>query len=154
MKKDLDIKCWEGQHMKWVLYLGIPILAFWVIGIPLYAFILLFKNRKVLDEFNMSSKYRMLYQGFKPQFYYWEFINIIRKTILVSVNAFLALYPDIFRALLSLMILTILMRMQTTFKPYKNPVINALASREQICMIITFFGALFYSFMDYINPAI
>jgi hypothetical protein len=102
----------------------------------------------------MSSKYRMLYQGFKPQYYYWEFINIIRKTILVSVNAFLALYPDIFRALLSLMILTILLRMQTTFKPYKNPVINALASREQVCMIITFFGALFYSFMDFINPAI
>jgi hypothetical protein len=49
MKKDLDIKCWEGQHMKWVLYLGIPIIAFWVVGVPFSAFILLFKNRKVLD---------------------------------------------------------------------------------------------------------
>jgi len=52
-----------------------------------------------------------MYQGLKPECYYWEFVNILRKTFLVLVNVFLNLYPNIFKALLSLIVLTSFMKL-------------------------------------------
>lgn len=53
----------------------------------------------------------MLYQGFKHEYYYWEFVNIIRKVFLVSVNIFLQTYPSIFKALLSLLVLSLFLKL-------------------------------------------
>ena len=86
----------------------------------------------------------MIYQGLKPECFYWEFVNIIRKVFLVSINVFLNLYPSIFKALVSLLVLVLLMRMQARINPYKNPVINELEARENLTTVITFFGALFF----------
>jgi hypothetical protein len=72
------------------LYLGIPIIAFWVIGVPLAGFIYLFKKRNLLEDPIIFSRYRMIYQGLKPQYFYWEFLNVLRKTFLVGVTAFLS----------------------------------------------------------------
>ena len=54
------------------------------------------------------------------------------------------MYPDIFKALLSLLFLSVFMRIQSKLDPYKNPVINALESREILTTIITFYGALYF----------
>lgn len=80
----------------------------------------------MLDEPYYYGRYRMIYQGLKPECFYWEFINIFRKIFLIAVNVFLNLYPNIFKALLALLILTIFSRIQLRVKPYKNPIINAL----------------------------
>lgn len=92
----------------------------------------------------MLSKYRMIYQGLKPTCFYWEFINFLKKVFLVAVNVFLNLYSNIFKALLSLMILFIFLRMQVKLQPYKKPLINELEHREFMTTIGTFFGALFF----------
>lgn len=34
--KDLDIVCWETEHDKTVKYIGIPVIIFYVVGIPLF----------------------------------------------------------------------------------------------------------------------
>lgn len=51
----------------------------------------------------------MIYTGLKTDYYYWEFINILRKTLLVAINVFLMMYPNIFKALLCLLILSFLL---------------------------------------------
>ena len=40
--KDLQVRCWESQHYKYAFGLGVPMLLFWVIGIPVLGFIVLF----------------------------------------------------------------------------------------------------------------
>ena len=88
---DLEIKCWETAHMAWAFGVGVPIIIFWSIGIPLFGVIFILKNRKNLHEDHFSSKYLILYQGLKPNRAYWEMINIIRKVVLLMINVFI---PD------------------------------------------------------------
>lgn len=64
------------------------------------------------------------------------------------VNVFLNLYPNIFKALLSLAVLVLFLRIQENIEPYKNPVINKLEQREYFTSILTFFGALFFVSSD------
>eukprot|EP00347_Sterkiella_histriomuscorum_P023122 403335861 len=141
---DLEIKCWEGSHLKWSLGIGIPGIILWVVGIPIVSFLYLKRNQQRLDDPIFFEKYKMIYQGLKRKYFYWEYANILRKVFLISVNVFLNLYPNIFKALLSLLTLSIFLRIQSNIQPYKNPVINQLESREIMTSLITFFGALYF----------
>eukprot|EP00347_Sterkiella_histriomuscorum_P012735 403367418 len=144
LQTDLQIKCWGKSHLTWSLGIGIPGIILWVVGIPVLGFIYLQRNQKILDDPIFFEKYKMMYQGLKKEYFYWEFANILRKVFLISVNVFLNLYPNIFKALLSLLTLSIFMRIQSNIQPYKNPVLNQLEKREIMTSIITFFGALYF----------
>eukprot|EP00347_Sterkiella_histriomuscorum_P018648 403344713 len=144
LQQDLEIRCWSGQHLLWALSIGIPSLIVWVVGLPAFGFLYFYKRQDKLREPVFFSRYRAVYQGLKQQYFYWEFVNILRKVFLVSVNVFLNLYSGIFKALLSLAVLICFQRVQQRLQPYNNPVINILESREYNTSIVTFFGALFF----------
>ena len=61
LKIDLDLRCWQEEHLKFILILGLPILVIWIVGVPVLGLVLLFKNRKNLEEDETFHKYRMLY---------------------------------------------------------------------------------------------
>lgn len=109
--EDLEILCWSGKHLLWSLGIGLPAVFIWIIGSPLIAFAYLYRKRNNLDDIEVYGKFRMLYQGLKTECFYWEFVNLLRKTVLVLINVFLNLYPNIFKALLSLLVLVIFMKL-------------------------------------------
>jgi hypothetical protein len=47
--EDLTIQCWEGDHTKAALYVALPGVAIWGLGIPLIALIVLIKFRPILN---------------------------------------------------------------------------------------------------------
>jgi len=59
----MSLACWKQQHLIFTLGVGIPIFLIWVIGIPLVAFIHLWRHRKSLDEQVFADKYQALYEG-------------------------------------------------------------------------------------------
>jgi len=105
-------------------------LIIWVIGTPIIALIHLYKNKKRLNEELFFSRYRMLYQGLKRKHFYWEIVNTFRKISIVSINVFLALYPDYIKAIYAMLILSIIFKMQEILKPYEIPVFNWIEQRE------------------------
>jgi hypothetical protein len=50
LTKDYSIECWSKNHTKILIYYTLPIIIVWVIGFPLAIFIILFRNRKELNE--------------------------------------------------------------------------------------------------------
>lgn len=48
LERDLNVSCWTPSHTFWSLSIGIPIIVVWVIGSPVFGFILLFLRRKNL----------------------------------------------------------------------------------------------------------
>ncbi|CDW72378.1 UNKNOWN [Stylonychia lemnae] len=144
LQEDLQIECWSIDHLKWAIGLGLTSIIIWTVLCPLIGYRLLTKHRKQLYDDEIFGKYKLLYQGLDPRVYYWEFLNVIRKTALVCINVFLNLYPNIFKALVSLIILVIFLRLQIRLKPYKNPILNSLEQREIVISIFTFFGALYF----------
>jgi hypothetical protein len=65
----------------------IPILIIWILAFPLLIFIILYRNRKNLDEPDILIKYGIFFIGLKDKYYYWEIIVInIRKIISTGIS--------------------------------------------------------------------
>lgn len=90
----MDIECWEGEHLSWGLTIGILLLLIWVIGAPVALFIYLRKKRYVLSEIPMKRKFRMFYEGYTEEAYYFEAFNIARKILLILINVFVIMFTN------------------------------------------------------------
>eukprot|EP00347_Sterkiella_histriomuscorum_P000456 403375796 len=144
LQSDLSVKCWEGDHKSLSLIIGLPFLLIYVIGLPILTFLYLYKNRKLIFTPEYKNKFKTLCSGLKPEFYYWEFVNILRKIFLVFLNVFLQTEISIFKAMLSLLVLGIIYRLQVRLQPYEQKKINELEKLEMKTNLITFYGSLFF----------
>mmetsp|Transcript_17094 Transcript_17094/g.19717 ORF Transcript_17094/g.19717 Transcript_17094/m.19717 type:complete len:116 (+) Transcript_17094:64-411(+) len=94
--------------------------AVWVIGSPLLAFYILFRNRRHLEEGAIRNYMLVLYQGLRPEVFYWEFVNTFRKVLILLLNVFLTSFSAHYRILFAIVVLVIILRVQEKLKPYKN----------------------------------
>ena len=60
------------------------------LGIPTMALFLIIRNRAILDTLIVRNKYGFLYNGYKHSSYYWEFIIIYRKIVMIFIQIFVA----------------------------------------------------------------
>ena len=86
----MDYKCYSFDHVFWMLTVAIPMLTIWVIGAPWLALVILYKNRKDLDHGSIKNYMLVLYQGLRPNVYYWEFVNTLRKSLVLAVSVFMS----------------------------------------------------------------
>ena len=132
--------------MKWCIFIGVPIIVVWSIGLPVAAFSVLFKNRKSLHKLNVQRYLLMLYQGLKDNVYYWELINTTRKICMISINALLSTFPLIYSAASAVVVLVFLIRVQLRLQPYKRDLNNRLEMEAMTTGTATLFcGVLFVS---------
>lgn len=47
--KDMTIRCWSPPYTFWSLFVALPSIVVWGLGIPFFALILMFRERKTLD---------------------------------------------------------------------------------------------------------
>ena len=92
MYEDYSMECWIGTHLKWVLLASIPSLAVWGIGAPMLAFLHLKRNFSHLEEEEFKRPYGFLYLGYKKNRYYWEFIILYRKLIMIFISVFMSTF--------------------------------------------------------------
>lgn len=72
---------------------AIAMIFVYVIGIPALGFTILFFNRDKLETESVKRKYRFLFEGYSANAYFWEFVIIVRKILLVAVVVFLKEAP-------------------------------------------------------------
>lgn len=81
----LEVTCYEGPHTFWALWISLPSILVWGVGIPMFAFILLKRNQDKIDKQETKEKFGFLYKGFKTKFYYWEILVVYRKAAIAVI---------------------------------------------------------------------
>ena len=114
-----SIEWYSGEHLKWCFLIGFPILAIWVTIIPLAGLFLLFRNIHKGEQNAVNQYFLILHQGLKKQRYYWEFVNSIRKVLILIIFALLVTYSTFYRILSATIVLVISIRLQVYLQPYK-----------------------------------
>ena len=61
---ELNIRCWDDEHVSYGLRVALPALLGWGIGMPVVCLVLLFKHKKRLGEQEIKLKYGFLYLGY------------------------------------------------------------------------------------------
>lgn len=84
---------------------------------PVISLILIYKGFKQEEESKLRNYFLILYQGLKPKAIYWEYINTLRKILLLCS----LLLPKSISVFVSLIVLVSSARIEVFIKPYKNP---------------------------------
>ena len=139
---DLGMICWKGSHAWWAFMFGLPMIIFFVFGIPILGIFVLFLSWKHLGK--DYSRVVVLHQGLKHHVYYWEFVNVFRKILLLCIRILIPVENQFYKASLSLILIIICLRVQIWLKPYKLNAFTEIEQREMISSCITiYFGLLF-----------
>ena len=152
---DTDIECYSTTHLKWCLLIALPILIIWVTASPLIALVLMFKYKGIRNEKEKKifEYFLILQQGLKPDKFYWEFVNTLRKILIL----FSLLFHKSVIVTVSLLILLGSGRLGLYLKPYKksaNSKLEFLAIMASVSTIIS--GVIFSekNQIDFLNVII
>jgi hypothetical protein len=91
LRRDFTIKCWTSSHVIKAIMIGLPMMAVWVFGFPLFIFWKLFKSRKALDETEVVFSHGLFFAGLSDHAYFWEIIvSNARKVIFIICGSLLS----------------------------------------------------------------
>ncbi|EAS06318.2 transmembrane protein, putative (macronuclear) [Tetrahymena thermophila SB210] len=82
LKIDVSVLCSDESYQNFVLIILIPILVFWLV-FPFVMLLLIRKERKTLNSCLTKFSFGNYYAEYKESYYYWEFIKIYLKVIVV-----------------------------------------------------------------------
>mmetsp|Transcript_16342 Transcript_16342/g.14040 ORF Transcript_16342/g.14040 Transcript_16342/m.14040 type:complete len:207 (+) Transcript_16342:1738-2358(+) len=86
---DLSIECGDSFFYQWSYGVGIPILAIVGFIFPLWLFAKIrnkFKDKSDLEKWYRNySQYSFILGGYQDEYYYWEFLIILRKILMVFI---------------------------------------------------------------------
>ena len=134
---DLEVTCWDSEHMRYSLFVAAPSLINWGFGIPFVAWIILSRNKKDLETIELREKYGFLYNGYKKSYYFWESIIMYRKIMIIFISVFLGRFGTITQALVVFIVLISFLILNIKLKPFAFEVLNDMEMLSITTSILT-----------------
>lgn len=92
LKFDLEVRCYKKAHSFWSFYVALPGMIGWGVGIPIFALLLLIRERDRIDKLEIRQRFGFLFRGYKIRYYFWEIVIMFRKISLIVIQSFLVKY--------------------------------------------------------------
>ena len=145
LNEDLSQPCWGTTHLAAVMMIGIPTLIIWVIGMPLFIFVVLESHRKDKHNDKIRFRYGMLMEGYEDELFYWESVIASRKMLVIGVSVFLSSYSVDVQAYIGIAIVILFMTMHINSNPYNSQVLDSMEKYALGTAFCTLYvGMLFY----------
>jgi hypothetical protein len=141
---DLDIECWEGDHTTYAIAVALPGLLVWGLLIPAVCMVILIKQRNFLEDIRQKLSLGFLYLGFKRESFYWEFVILYRKVLLITYSVFLRNVSINAQALTVLLTLIVYLYIQNKYQPYATKDLNKLENYSILVSAATIYAGLYY----------
>ena len=87
----------------------------------------------------------ILYQGLKPNRYYWEFVNSLRKVLILISFSLLITSSPIYRIMVAIIILLATFRIQLHLHPYRNENYNNIEILALLTGSLTILSGLIFT---------
>lgn len=137
MQIHMEFDWFSADHLFWASAIALPILIIWVIGWPAAALIMILRSRHKLEDQNVKKYLLILYQGLKNYAFYWEFVNTLKKLLLLWIIVFWSLFSVTYQILLWTSLMIVLLRIQIKLQPYKLKCNNEIEAQAMIAGIVT-----------------
>ncbi|EAR86626.2 transmembrane protein, putative (macronuclear) [Tetrahymena thermophila SB210] len=139
----------NSQQFYLVTYI-VPVFIVWIFLIPAGLLLILFLNRNFLSWMYMKRAYGYIYQEYRPSIYYWEFIKIYLKILIISSQ--IVLNKDIrLQQMYILSSLFLYLLVTKKVKPYSSTDMNQC---DQNLTIVLIFNILIFCVSEQINSQI
>ena len=141
---DLEIQCWNLEHINFVLIITLPCIILWVFGIPTITLLTMIKRRKNLSKDYNRIVFGFLFNGYKHSKFFWEFIILYRKILMICISVFMTNSSTLVQALTVILVLFIALYLQFTQKPYNCKELNNMELEAIITATITIYCGIYY----------
>ncbi|KAL4439362.1 hypothetical protein ABPG74_017025 [Tetrahymena malaccensis] len=88
ISSDISYECYTKDHLNFMKYIGIPGILGWVFLIPLYIIKVVYRKKQQLEQISFRQNFGFIYNEFKPQFYYWDFIKSYKRLLITCILIF------------------------------------------------------------------
>lgn len=112
-----------------------PVFAIWVLGLPVFFAVLLYRNRHALHDHETEHWLGLLYENYSHHCWWWEIIWILRRILLALSVSWLEDTP--WKNALVSTILVGSMSLMFTFKPFKYSLENTLESAVTALLLVS-----------------
>lgn len=121
-----------------------PSIIVWGLGIPLFAFILMFRDRHKLQEIETKEKFGFLYNGYQTDLFYWEIVIMYRKIGMIFIAVFITPQGVIAQAMLVFLLMIAFLIVNLKKKPYVSIALNDLETMSLITSAISIYCGIFF----------
>ena len=149
LRADLSVRCSDADHtskdheaikaIAWV-FIGI-----WPIGtVLLYAALLLLCQSAIMRRTptQLTRATKFLTRDYTAECYYWEILELVRRTALVGWVLLVPVEQSFFRLFAALLISIVFLIMLLALRPYRRVEDNLIASAAQASCVFVFIGAM------------
>lgn len=143
LAQDLNIQCYTVEHTLWIMSIGLPAVIIFVIGIPLGAFIVLYRRKAILMTEHCKATFGFLYSGFEMKFFYWECVIMIRKVLVISIVVFFTQFGALVQTGAALGLVYLAYNAHIWAMPYEADVLDDLEKYSLLTSLFTFFAGIF-----------
>ena len=148
---NLIIKCWNSTHMKYSLIVALPSILIWSLGVPGLVLLTMYKRRNYLNKHFNKIVFGFLFNGYKSSKFYWEFLIMFRKILIICIAVFMQSFAEEIQALTLVLILLISLYLQYEYKPYNKRQLNHMEFEAILTASVTIYCGLYYLTDDIID---
>ena len=116
----------------------------WSFGIPIYALHELRAHRNDLEKATTKDRLGFLYNGYRPDNYYWESYVMFRKVLVVIVATFVSIQGKTVQALVVFIILIMALALNNRVKPFSSKSLNETENLSLITSMLSVYCGLQY----------
>ncbi|KAL4465240.1 hypothetical protein ABPG74_001954 [Tetrahymena malaccensis] len=132
---DITLKCYTLEYYSYIFILFLPLFLIWAIVIPIIGIIILKRKVSILNYCSVRLSYGLLYSEYKKQQYYWEFVKVNLKLIIILISSFFSQQIQ-FKNTLCTMVLFCYLMLSIFKAPYINVNFNHIDQYLCITLII------------------
>jgi len=135
-----DVQCWTRTHLGWALGVALPFFLIWGVFLPFAVFI------KAQKSIHAGKSFSFLYKDLKGKLWHWEFILLMRKTLIISVFTVLKFTSLKVQIITSFTIFLGMSLATLRLSPYLNRRLNRLeALSTSTLTFMVYVGFFFFS---------
>ena len=114
-----ELQCWDQRHLVYLFMIGLPHVLLYVIGLPLIAYIILWRHRRSgnLKNPEILFCYGLLYDGYRNSTWWWQMMIAYTKALIVFISYWWSNTP-VMSMLFSNLIFTLLLLAETMLRPW------------------------------------
>lgn len=144
LASNLSIRCWNSQHVNNLLSLALPGILIWVVGLPTLTLLILVAYKRQLSDPVLRIQYSFLYKGYRSEWYFWEFVILYRKIVIVCTSVFLTTVSIEVQALSMLAVMLACLFLQLYVRPFIGSSFNSLELKSLLASLLTIYAGLYF----------
>jgi ABC-type multidrug transport system fused ATPase/permease subunit len=145
LMQDYRVKCYTDMWNT-IAYLSASFILLYPVGIPVFFFVMIRKNRHRLSDVRVRAKLGFLYAGYKEDCWWWEILDSIHKLFLVAIIAF---FPYDTQLSVGMVVAILYLIALLLFNPYADPSDDLMHQFVQVeIFMLILAGYMFEEFRD------